>query len=862
MSAPRVFVVEVSPTVTDDGSTATYLFSTHAFATRPTDTPPNTPVRALLRNAGTVRRELFSGARVTGAITPSYGNIVLANPAPVEGAEGELDAWLAYGISGSRVVVRWGTLGDAYPAAWTTVYIAYAHSMIVDTATITIRLRDRLQLLDKPVVNEAFAGTGGVEGTGNVSKKKQFVSSDPGLIEPVLIDANKLIYFVQSTGDGGFRDNWQVNPAPKVRPFDVFDQGVRLTRVASNYTSEADILASAPGSGEVKFWFGPTSTFIPAWTNGPVYFRLGSPPAGDLRCFPLGYPSDLDHTLAGGAVGSFTAGQMALRAGVDAASIGADVLQASSQLVNDGATFLDLLADSALAFNGWFGFSRLDQFRSGYLLDPESTSFSYGMLVGGPFAPSPSTSVHTFTGSEVNSLRREPPAGMEAPVWSASFEVGQTWPSELAGGAEPELRDYLTRDPAWTAFQGVSTSTLLANPGAITASVQVRGRYVQNNTDALRMAQRYLALYGGRRDFWTFSVPMADDVLALDLHDCVTLQTPRFGLSAGRKHRIVGITLDCAAEVPQIRFTLWGGEAGVWTGGSGGPGTVGWGGGGSGGGTSTAPLLLRNSLGDFTGYMAGSVATASSTGSGGDGAPGATGGGALGDFTGYMVGAILSDPHFADVQLLLHGNGTNGSTTFTDSSSHARTVSIASGSPQISTTQSKFGGASIKGGAHATQLNATLSGITADEPWTLELWYYRTAGGDYHAFLEVDETYVMLRTPANSGSYELGFFKSFMRTYTTATVALNTWVHLACCVEKTAPTNWRVRLFVDGNLDITYNTSDSLALSTGSPTLRIGRSNSSGFAAFDGHIDEYRLTVGVARYTASFTAPTAPYEDS
>ncbi|MBP6675002.1 MAG: hypothetical protein KAY54_01680 [Burkholderiaceae bacterium] len=858
MSGSRIFVVEVSPTVADDGSTLTYLFATEAWATTPTDTPPNTPVRALLRNAGTVRRELFSGARVTGAITPAYGNIVLANPAPVDGAAGELDAWLDYGISGSRVVVRWGEVGAAYPAAWTTVYIAYAHSMIVDTASITIRLRDRLQLLDKPVVTDAFAGTGGVEGNGGVSKKKQFVSSDPGFIPPVLIDANKLIYFLQSTGDGGLRDSWQFSPTQTVNNFDVFDQGVKLTRTAANYSTSTQLLGSAPGAGEVKFWFGPASTYQPSWCNGPVYFRLGSPPAGDLRCYAQGYPNDLDFNLAGMVIGSFTAGVIARRAGVDAASIGDTPLSVGEQMVDDDATYLDLLADYALAVQGWFGFSRLDIFRAGRLLDPNTENPNYGVEIYGPQPDMPSTSVHTFDGQFVSGLRREPPAGMEVPIWKASFRVGRTWPSEVAGAASPVVRDYLKRDPSYAGFDGVSTSTLLANPGAGTATVEVNGRAVQNQLSALVMAHRYLALYGGRRDFWTFSVPMSDDVLALDLHDCVTLQTPRFGLAAGRKHRIVGITLDCAAKVPQIRFTLWGGEAGVWTGGSGGPGTVGWGGGGSGGGTSTAPLLLRNSLGDFTGYMAGSVSTASGTG----GDSGGTTAGSIGDFTGYMAGVIVSDAYFADVQLLLHGNGTNGSTTFTDSSSHARTVSIASGSPQISTTQSKFGGASIKGGAHATQLNATLSGIAADEPWTLELWYYRTAGGDYHAFLEIDETYVMLRTPVNSGSYELGFFKSYMRTYTTATVPLNTWTHLACCVEKTAPTNWRIRLFVDGNLDITYNTSDSMALSTGGPTLRIGRSNSSGFAAFDGHIDEYRLTVGAARYTASFTAPTAPYEDS
>jgi hypothetical protein len=44
--------------------------------------------------------------------------------------------------------------------------------------------------------------------------------------------------------------------------------------------------------------------------------------------------------------------------------------------------------------------------------------------------------------------------------------------------------------------------------------------------------------------------------------------------------------------------------------------------------------------------------------------------------------------------LLLHFNGANGSATFTNSSSNARTVT-PSGNAQISTAQSVFGGSSL-----------------------------------------------------------------------------------------------------------------------------------------------------------------------
>ena len=53
-----------------------------------------------------------------------------------------------------------------------------------------------------------------------------------------------------------------------------------------------------------------------------------------------------------------------------------------------------------------------------------------------------------------------------------------------------------------------------------------------------------------------------------------------------------------------------------------------------------------------------------------------------------------TDEYFSDVGVLLHGDGTNGSTAIVDSSTNNHTVNV-NGNAQISTTKSKFGGSSM-----------------------------------------------------------------------------------------------------------------------------------------------------------------------
>ena len=849
----KQFVVEIAPTVNADGSTSTFLFGTRSWRTKPTDTPANTRVRGLLKNPGTLKRELFSRARVTGAIAPSFGNIVLNNKASLRDGAGPLDEWIDYGISGSLVTVRWGDRDAAYPAGYTTVYIAYAAGFLADSDELTIRLRDQLQLLDQPIVSEGFAGTGGLEGGQGIAKRKQFVSQDPGFIEPILIDAVRQIYFVQSTSAGGLHDQWLTNGSP-INPFDVFDNAVEITRVSPNYSTAADIVATAPAPGYVRYYFGPASATFAGWRNGPVYFRLGSPPAGDVRVFATGYPTDADAARIGVAWGTFAAHHLAARAGVPAANLdlAGFALAVGPQVVNDARTFADVLDDSALALQGWYGFNRLNVFRSGYLLDPNSNEIFYGASSTIVTVPSnPSTSVHTFTEAGISDLKRHPVPDMESPGWAVSMLSGDTAPSRIATGATDTMRDYLSREVWWSAT-GRVPAIKLADPGALTETVRMRGRYIQNDFDRDLWMARWFALYGGRRHFFTFTAPLSATLLALDLHDCVTLQHRRFGLSSGVKFRIVGITIDCSTKVPQMRFVLWGGSTGTY---------VPIPGGGSGDPPATVnPVADRALIAPFTGFMYGSVEVGGGAGAGASAA-------AMGDFTQVMYGdaGATNDPLFSYVNALFHFETGHD---WDDSSASAYTTSRSG--MTIGAAKFGAGGADFSGTGYF-YWTCNTAGILDTSDLCIEAFINAdaTQPNSYPSFLQ---TYPGTGTNWLAGALSIGVSRPagetnkitlYIYNYST-TVALLTstngivgsgWKHVA--ITRSGNT-WR--LFIDGVLEATATWSGSVH--TAAQKAYIGGDPWSGADGLKGQIDELRITVGQARYTAAFTPPPAPFPNS
>jgi hypothetical protein len=212
-----------------------------------------------------------------------------------------------------------------------------------------------------------------------------------------------------------------------------------------------------------------------------------------------------------------------------------------------------------------------------------------------------------------------------------------------------------------------------------------------------------------------------------------------------------------------------------------------------------------------------------------------------------------TDPNFANVSLLLHADGTNGSTTFTDFSSNAHTITVY-GNAQVTTTSPKFGTGALlcdgSGDSLSAPSHASLTFGTGD--FTIEAWIRISAfGASQYIFSRRDSSGFSLRILADqrlSGQTP----NTNSLTQVSATMAANTWYHVAYTRSGSTNTLW-----LDGSSVATLTNSENGLSGTSFIGSRDGSAES-----VNGRIDDLRVTKGVARYTATFTPPTAAFPDA
>ena len=210
------------------------------------------------------------------------------------------------------------------------------------------------------------------------------------------------------------------------------------------------------------------------------------------------------------------------------------------------------------------------------------------------------------------------------------------------------------------------------------------------------------------------------------------------------------------------------------------------------------------------------------------------------------------DFNFSSVSLLLHMDGSNGSTTFTDSSSNAFTVT-PSNTVSISTAQSKFGSTSglFNGGYLSISSSAAFGPGTGD--FTVECWVYPTTSTAVGGLINLGsyDSGLLLRMGSNTDSLYFNGGDTDWDAFTNAPI--NTWTHLALVRSGSS-----VAIYADG---VSVHTRTSSANLNAANAVVIGTGAHAFGETYVGYIDDLRITKGVARYTATFTPPTAAFED-
>ena len=236
----------------------------------------------------------------------------------------------------------------------------------------------------------------------------------------------------------------------------------------------------------------------------------------------------------------------------------------------------------------------------------------------------------------------------------------------------------------------------------------------------------------------------------------------------------------------------------------------------------------------------------------------------------HAIGAGLIPTMFGNDQytkLLLHCDGADTSTTFTDSAagSAAKTVT-ANGNAQVDTAQSKFGGASclLDGTGDYLSIPTSTDFDFAAGDFTIDFWVRPNALSGHNGLVSINNAAL------TSGGWFIEFdnagapaapLRAYF-TYTDSTTSdtfatggfsTGTWYHIAIVRSGS-----NFYMFVDGVQRGTWSSAKTVKDAPNGMVVGRGYTDSNS-SYTNGWIEELRITKGIARWTAAFTPPTRAY---
>lgn len=234
---------------------------------------------------------------------------------------------------------------------------------------------------------------------------------------------------------------------------------------------------------------------------------------------------------------------------------------------------------------------------------------------------------------------------------------------------------------------------------------------------------------------------------------------------------------------------------------------------------------------------------------------------------GSAAPAPVGDSLYSKVKLLLHGDGANGSTTFTDNSVAPKTPTVG-GNASISTAQAVFGQSMyFDGTGDFLQYANSFDWALGSEDFCIELRWRPDDLTRDHQLLAVNNDTAPSGSDIGWGLRHNGLTGNKLQFY--AYNGINTIWNITGAASLTAGTWYAIRAQRNGaSVTLSINgASDGSAASVYKPVnfesgfkLHVGR-YVSGSLQSKGYMDELRITKSAFRSGATYTVDTNPFPD-
>ncbi len=491
-------------------STTAWYFSDKGYISGAAESPANTYWESRARVPLVVDRQMPVAPEAGRRLSVQFGTLDLL------GGDGFFDTLTqTAAIDGRRIRVTVKETGAALSAA-IPVFDGAGVSWALTADALRVALRDNGYLLEVPLHQNTYGGTGGADGNADIAGQvKPLLYGKCLNVTPRSIDPTNRVY--------------QVHDGRILAVDAVYDQG-----------------ASLPRFGDFADYATLTAASIPSGQYGTCLalglLRLGATPAGLVTC-------DVRGGFNAATVYLDRSGAIALHFIKTFGNMPSDKLE------EGGFTTLDGLAPYEV---GWYWDKPLT-IAAAVSEVMAGVSAAWGPARDGRVTAwrldEPDTGgLRLGTVEIINLERLAPPPGIFPPSWRRRVAYQWNWTvqrgEDLAGAVTLARRQFLADQFRVAAFaqSSVRSKFLLATDPPTLAA-----RFLEQ-TAAASEAERLQNLFGVERQLYVARVKFIGHLV--EINATVRIEWPRYGLDNGKQMRVAGIREDCQRR--EISLLLWG----------------------------------------------------------------------------------------------------------------------------------------------------------------------------------------------------------------------------------------------------------------------------------------------------------------